>query len=219
MTTPIKNQRILTGPMIVALSALLVLAIVTVWVVATKDDATETAQEGSGNVVDTGEAQISEDPEPAGTPMEAYDGSFSTTIPEGYTDGDGLVGEGVDGKVLTLYDTTTSDESMPTHIVVASEDDDGTAIKDVVSQVQSGFESKFSATAEDSAIDLQEIDGEPAAGWQSSDYWDGGSHVNSTQFATIHDGRYYFFTVNSMPKHTDGGRAALAHIMQNLTWS
>lgn len=218
MTTPIKNQRLLTGPMIVALSALLVLAIVTVWVVATKDDATEAAQEGSGNVVATGEAQVSEDPEPAGTPMEAYDGSFSTTIPEGYTDGEGLVGEGVAYKVLTLYDTNTNDESMPTHIVITAPDDDGTAIDDVIAQVQSGFEDEFGGTTEGSEIDLQEIDGEPAAGWQSSDYWDGGSHVNSTQFATIHDGKYYFFTVNSMPKHTDGGRAALAHIMQNLTW-
>lgn len=215
------RQRTFTPPLIVALVALLALAAVTIWVVLRDDGTVDAGESGAGNAAASADASASAedpDPEPAGTPVDSSDGKFATTVPDGYADGKGVVTQ-LDGMVLSLYDTTTEDDAMPTHIIVASADDDGTKINDAVSQIQSGFEDQYDTSTEASDIDIAEIDGEPTEGWQSGDYKDGSTDVNSTQFAVVHDGKYYFFTVNSLPEHAEAARAALEHIMANTTWS
>lgn len=213
------HRRVLDAPLIGALVALLILAAVTTWVVLRDDETVNTGEAGTGNAAAAdASADPSDTPEPAGTVMDSSDGAFSTTVPAGYADGDGVVTQ-IDGMVLSLYDTATEDEVMPTHIIIASADDDGTAVADAVAQIQGEFEKSFDATTQASQIDVDEIDSEPTQGWQSDDYKDGDIDVNSTQFAVIHDGTYYFFTVNSLPEHTADARAALEHILKNTTWS
>lgn len=216
---PTADRRpILTGGLIAALVALLALAAVTVWVVLRDDDTVDAGGSGAGNAAVAADGSADPSAEPAGTPVEAADGKFTTTVPEGYADGADVVTE-LDGTVLSLYDTATEDDLMPTHIIVASAEDDGTTVEEAVAQIQSGFAEDYGVSTEASDIELTEIDGEPAQGWQSGDYKDGETDVNSTQFAVIHDGTYYFFTVNSLPEHTESARAALEHIMKNVSWS
>lgn len=212
------RQRLLTTPLIVALVALATLAVATFWVVLSGDEAPTAGDSGAGNAAVSEDVPDDEIPEPAGTPMDAADSSFSTTVPEGFADGKDMVDD-IDGLVLTLYDTATEDDGMPTHIIVATADDDGTEIGDAVEQIQSGFEDDYDTATEASDIAITEIDGEPTQGWQSSDYKDGATDVNSTQFVVVHAGTYYFFTVNSRPEHAQSGREALEHIMVNTTWS
>lgn len=215
-----QRQRIFNTPLIAALVALVALAAVTIWVVLRDDSTVVTGESGAGNAAASADASAGadEDPEPAGTPVESSDGKFDTTVPEGFADGADVVTQ-IDGMVLSLYDTGTENDVMPTHIIIASAGDDGTSVSDAVSQIQYGFEDQYGTTTKDSDINITEIDGEPAEGWQSGDYKDGSTDVNSTQFAVVHDGKFYFFTVNSLPEHAADARAALEHIMKNTTWS
>lgn len=216
------RERTLNPPLITALVALLVLAAVTVWVVLRDDTTLDTGEAGAGNAAPSadGSADPSSDPstEPVDASMSSSDGKFSASMPDGYADGKDVVTQ-LEGTVLSLYDTATEDDEMPTHIIVASADDDGTSISSAVSQIRSGFESKYATSTDDSEIAVTSIDGEPAQGWQSADYQDGSTAVNSTQFVVVHDGTFYFFTVNSLPEHAEAGRAALEQLMQSTVWS
>lgn len=219
-TTP--RERTLNPPLIMALAALLVLAAVTIWVVLRQNDAVDAGASGAGNAAVSADApagpSVTDSSAPAGLVMDSSDGSFSATIPAGYADGKDVVSQ-LDGMVLSLYDTATGGEELPTHIIVASADDDGTSLSDAVAQVISGFESTYSTSTQESEIEVTSIDGEPAQGWQSGDYQDGATAVNSTQFTVVHDGKFYFFTVNSSPEHTQAARAALEQLMQSTVWN
>ncbi|WP_134322220.1 hypothetical protein [Cumulibacter soli] len=220
MSSHAQRPRILTGPIIAALVALLALAVATVIVVLTSDsDAKDAGNDGTGNEVTnpSGDPPPSEDPEPDAELVSATDDSFTYTMPEGWADGAEVVNDDVSG-VVKLYDTDTANASMPSHIIVASAEDDGTPLESAVDQIQSQFADNFSTTTEDSVIGLTEIDGEQTIGWQSGTYQDGGD-VTSTQFAVIHNGTYYFFTVNALPENVDTSREALKHVMETTVWA
>ncbi|MFV0533833.1 MAG: hypothetical protein ACK5MR_09285 [Cumulibacter sp.] len=222
MSSHAQRPRILTGPIIAALVALLALAVATIIVVLTNDsDAKDAGNDGTGNEVTNPSGENdpppSEDPQPDADLVSATDDSFTYTMPEGWADGAEVVNDDVSG-VVKLYDTDTASASMPSHIIVASADDDGTPLESVVEQIKSQFASNFGTTTEDSVIHLAEIDGEQTIGWQSGTYQDGGD-VTSTQFAVIHDGTYYFFTVNALPENVDTSREALKHVMETTVWA
>lgn len=150
---------------------------------------------------------------PAGT-IEASDGSLYFTAPAGYEDA--LDKLNTAGALAAVYDPA-SDATLPTHIVVSSETTSA-SLDDLVKAAQDQVEKKFNTTVTTSNPPVSEVDGEELKAWTTEAYKDGADDVATAQILTKHDGKAYYFTVNTAPANVKAAGAALIELVESVTW-
>lgn len=180
-------------------------------------DDSETTESDASESDDASESSASDDSgsdKPAGS-VEASDGSFSFNPPPGYQDA--LDQITVPGAIAGVIDPA-SDTTFPTHIVVNSEKASG-SLDDVVAKVRDQIEQKFGTTTEEGTPNLDSVDGEDFRAWTTGAYKDGAQDVASAQIATEHDGKFYYFTVNTLPANRSAAGDALLAMVESVKWS